>query len=69
MRLTGIFNYCKAILVRKVQNGIHVGHLPVEMYGHNGRDRSAAAQAQKFAGAVCTHCFSRKRSSICTDML
>src|SRR5713101_2576605 len=50
--LTGIFDHDEIEAVRKFKDGVHVGHLPVEMDGNDSCDWASAAPADEFSRGV-----------------
>ena len=52
MCLAGVLDHHQAVFTGYVEDGIHIGHLPVEMHGHHGSDGPAAPQADECAALV-----------------
>ena len=57
MRLAGILDDDEVVPGRQVEDGIHVGHLPVEMRGDDCRHRAASALAQHAVGPQVASAF------------
>src|SRR5258708_6583968 len=58
--LTGILNHGETILICQPEDRIHLSHLPVEVYRHNCRYRSSAAQTDEPARRISAALFLQK---------